>query len=303
MAYDIIGDVHGQIGKLEGLLKKLGYRIKDRAWRHPDSRIALFLGDLVDRGPGQIEVITTVRNMIEAGSARSIMGNHEWNAIGSATPDGNGGYLRPRTEAKLAEHAEFLRQIGDGSDLHKECVEWFKTLPPFLEIDGIRLCHAWWNADAIDVLRANQEADGRLNDDFLMGSFARGSDGWNALEAVSKGWEIRVPKGFYFLDHNQTKRKDIRLRWWDGAAKTYRNAALVPNGCESNVPDLPLPEDVVLGMRDTVPTFVGHYWMSGLPMIQNETMAVLDFGAGKKGPLVAYRYDGETVLSSDKLVW
>ena len=35
MGYDIIGDVHGQIGKLEALLKKLGYRVKDGAWRHP----------------------------------------------------------------------------------------------------------------------------------------------------------------------------------------------------------------------------------------------------------------------------
>ena len=70
MNYDIIGDIHGQIEKLEALLQKLGYRIKDGAYRNPEGRMAVFLGDLVDRGPGQVEVINIVRNMIEAGSGR-----------------------------------------------------------------------------------------------------------------------------------------------------------------------------------------------------------------------------------------
>ena len=90
MDYDVIGDVHGQDGKLTALLAKLGYRVKDGAYRHPEGRMALFLGDLVDRGPGQVEVLDIVRDMIEAGSGRSIMGNHEWNAIGFATRDPEG---------------------------------------------------------------------------------------------------------------------------------------------------------------------------------------------------------------------
>ena len=109
MDYDIIGDIHGQIGKLEALLKQLGYRVEKGAWRHPQGRMALFLGDLIDRGPGQVEVLTIVRNMIEAGSARAVMGNHEWNAIGFATEDPEGGdWLRPRTDNKVREHKEFL---------------------------------------------------------------------------------------------------------------------------------------------------------------------------------------------------
>jgi len=64
MNYDIIADIHGQDGKMIALLAKLGYRIKDGAYRHPAGRVALFLGDLVDRGPGQIEVLNIVRNMM-----------------------------------------------------------------------------------------------------------------------------------------------------------------------------------------------------------------------------------------------
>ncbi|MGB2904677.1 MAG: hypothetical protein WBJ68_14845 [Candidatus Dechloromonas phosphoritropha] len=54
---------------------------------------------------------------------------------------------------------------------------------------------------------------------------------------------------------------------------------------------------------DNVPTFVGHYWLTGTPGVQSPTVAVLDFGAGKAGPLVAYRWSGESELSNERLVW
>lgn len=50
MAYDIIGDVHGHASALAALLTRLGYRETRGAWRHPD-RQAIFVGDLIDRGP------------------------------------------------------------------------------------------------------------------------------------------------------------------------------------------------------------------------------------------------------------
>lgn len=224
MGYDIIGDVHGQLDKLTALLEVLGYRKKDGAYRHPQGRKALFLGDLVDRGPAQVEVINAVRNMIEADSGASIMGNHEWNAIGFATRNSAGdGYLRQRTPAKCAEHAEFLRQVGDGSELHMELVDWFKTLPPFLDLGEIRLCHAWWQPDFIEAIRPNMNADGRLDEAFLLASFDKGGSAWEALEGVTKGWEIRLPEGTTFLDHNGTPRKDVRVRWWDESATTFRD--------------------------------------------------------------------------------
>ena len=54
MEYDIIGDVHGQAGKLEALLEAMGYRNHSGAYRHP-SRKAIFVGDFVDRGPRQVD--------------------------------------------------------------------------------------------------------------------------------------------------------------------------------------------------------------------------------------------------------
>ena len=304
MNYDVIGDVHGQDGKLTALLAKLGYRVKDGAYRHPEGRVALFLGDLVDRGPGQVEVINLVHNMIEAGSGRTIMGNHEWNAIGFGTPDPDSGdYLRPRSENKRREHREFLRQVGEDSPLHRELVEWFKTLPPVLDLGDIRLCHAWWNLDGIDQIKVAMNPDGALDEGFLMESFRKRSAPWVAMESVTKGYEIRLPDGVTFLDHNDVARKEIRVRWWDESATAYRQAALVPESERERIPDIALPAGVKLGAVSDVPTFVGHYWLTGTPGVQNATTAVLDFGAAIMGPLVAYRWDGESVLGNDKLVW
>jgi hypothetical protein len=303
MGYDIIGDIHGQDGKLTALLGKLGYRIKNGAYRHPEGRMVLFLGDLIDRGPGQINVINIVRNMIEAGSARTIMGNHEWNAIGFATerPDGK-GYLRQRSPNKLAQHVAFLDQVGMGSSMHRALVTWFKTLPPFLDLGEIRLCHAWWKPEFIDLIGNNSNADGVLDEAFLLTSFEKSSAAWLAMEGVTKGMEIVLPDGHSFVDHTGAERKEVRVRWWDDSAITFRKAALVPEKYRDGIPDIALPSQTTLGNASNVPTFLGHYWLTGVPAIQNATTAVLDYSAAKDGPLVAYRWDGESVLDNSAFV-
>ena len=76
--FDIIGDVHGCHAELAGLLDSLGYLPgEDGARRHPAGRTAVFLGDLVDRGPDTPGVLATVLAMAEAGSALCVSGNHE----------------------------------------------------------------------------------------------------------------------------------------------------------------------------------------------------------------------------------
>ena len=87
----MIGDVHGEFEKLVALLNHLGYREQAGTFRHP-GRTAIFVGDLVDRGPKQLATVDLVRRMVEAGSALCIMGNHEFNAIAWVTPP-----MPPRT--------------------------------------------------------------------------------------------------------------------------------------------------------------------------------------------------------------
>jgi polynucleotide kinase-phosphatase len=81
--FDIIGDVHGCRVELETLLLALGWSIvRDDAGRpvnaeHPSARTAVFVGDLVDRGPDSPGVLRLVMGMVAAGTAICVPGNHE----------------------------------------------------------------------------------------------------------------------------------------------------------------------------------------------------------------------------------
>lgn len=84
--FDIIGDVHGCFDELVDLLKQLGYSVEAQANDDapakylvvpPEGRKAIFLGDLVDRGPKIPDVLRVVMNMVEAGTALCVPGNHD----------------------------------------------------------------------------------------------------------------------------------------------------------------------------------------------------------------------------------
>lgn len=106
--YDLIGDVHGCAHTLEHLLDMLGYHKLGGVWRH-SSRMAVFLGDIIDRGPRIREALHIVHDMVEAGQALCIMGNHEFNALGwttAAPPDSGKQFVREHTP----RHARLLQE-------------------------------------------------------------------------------------------------------------------------------------------------------------------------------------------------
>lgn len=84
--FDIIGDVHGCCDELEELLKQLGYEPvscdSDPLWgnavfKHPEGRRAVFVGDLVDRGPRVLDSVRIARNMVHHGTGLCVPGNHD----------------------------------------------------------------------------------------------------------------------------------------------------------------------------------------------------------------------------------
>ena len=84
--FDIIGDIHGCCDELEELLNDLGYQpvasqygcpTRMPIYSHPSGRKAVFVGDLVDRGPRVLDSLALVRNMVEAGTALCVPGNHD----------------------------------------------------------------------------------------------------------------------------------------------------------------------------------------------------------------------------------
>ncbi|QZS52466.1 polynucleotide kinase-phosphatase [Rhodococcus opacus] len=77
--FDIIGDVHGCRSELQTLLRELGWTLEPEGGgaSHPEGRIAVFVGDLVDRGPDTPGVLRLVMGMVAAGTALCVSGNHE----------------------------------------------------------------------------------------------------------------------------------------------------------------------------------------------------------------------------------
>ena len=301
--YDIIGDIHGCSETLKALLHKLGYEYTSGAYRHAD-RQAVFLGDFIDRGPRQREVIELVRPMIEGGSALAVMANHEFNAIAFATPDSKGGHLRQRTAKNRKQHRAFLDAYPPDSPDYREVVAWFKTLPLWLDLGALRVIHACWDPDAIGYLSQRVDGEAFITDEVLIDACEEGSEAYLAIETILKGKEIPLPSGATFRDKDGTVRHHIRIRWWDARARSHRDAYIGPPNALTHIPDDPINEDhLILYAHDEPPVFLGHYWLEGDPEPLALNIACLDYSVAKSGgKLVAYRWDGESRLSAEKFV-
>ncbi|MEO7774474.1 MAG: hypothetical protein ABIT36_09020 [Steroidobacteraceae bacterium] len=105
------------------------------------------------------------------------------------------------------------------------------------------------------------------------------------------------------LDKDGKERHEARICWWTSDLQTYRQAAIGPPELTELVPDVPFPEALRPTPYTGPPVFFGHYWLSGQPRVLSESAACLDFSVGRGGPVVAYRWDGETLLNDSRLVW
>ena len=306
-SYDVIGDIHGHADKLEALLSKMGYVPAGLSYKAPAGRQAVFVGDFIDRGPKQMRVLDIARAMVDAGDALAVMGNHEFNAIGFVTrsKEHPEEFLRPNSDKKRSQHHEFLAQVGDGSTAHREWVEWFRSLPLFLDLGGIRVVHGCWNDLAVaEVSKGYWGASGRrMSDEFLFGSHVKGSALLGARKLLTCGVEWDLPDGMHIDGKGGEKHKEVRIANWRHWAKQLREVAMVPSGNAENVPDIEIPGHIPMAPIEGAPIFVGHHWFSGKPAIETPKFACLDYSAAKDGPLVAYRWDGESELSNDKLIW
>ncbi|MEA3250586.1 MAG: metallophosphoesterase [Pseudomonadota bacterium] len=211
--YDLIGDIHGYATPLKHLLTKLGYTERDGVWQHSERKV-IFLGDFADRGPEQVETVRTARAMVEAGQALAVMGNHEFNAVAWATenPDASGQYLRSHIDKHRRQHQAYLDQVTEGSALHREHIAWFKTLPLYLDLDGLRVIHACWHPPSLDVLKGYTDAQHRIQSDAWPALCRKGTAPYDALETALKGLEVPLPEGAEFFDKDGNPRHHIRTR-------------------------------------------------------------------------------------------
>lgn len=240
--------------------------------------------------------------MVEAGQAVAIMGNHEFNALAYATPDGQGGWLRSHDHIKRSQHQATLDQFSELKDEWQDWLDWFRTLPLFLEFPGFRMVHAAWNRGAVDQVRSL----GALDTERLREMTRKGSPLNHAKEILLNGLELPLPDGHVFTDKSGVNRKDIRTRWWaDLKGLTYREAVFPDS---NTVPHLPIPGDLVQGHegypQEASPVFIGHYWLPDTSAREPQTpnVACLDYSVAKGGRLTAYRWNGERQLLLESYV-
>jgi hypothetical protein len=307
-SYDLIGDVHGCAHTLTHLLDQLGYRRHAGVWTHARRQV-IFLGDIIDRGPRIREALHLVHDMVEAGQAHCIMGNHEFNALGwftPAPPESGKAFVRdhtPRYEMLLRQTFEQFERYADE---WQAFLAWFMELPLFLENERFRVVHACWDNSVIDRLR-ERLSEGRLDADFLREAAFADAFAAKALDRLLRGTDMPLPAGLTLTSAEGFTRNFFRTKFWEENPRTYGDVVFQPDGLPEQAARLPLSESqksrLFLYGPDDPLLFVGHYWRSGVPAPIRHNLACLDYSAVKYGKLVAYRLDRETRLDPAKFVW
>ncbi|AGA24675.1 polynucleotide kinase-phosphatase [Singulisphaera acidiphila] len=154
--FDIIGDVHGCGDELELILERLGYTVSAEAlggpllasgpiYTHPEGRKAIFLGDLVDRGPRVLDVVRLVRNMVVHGSALCVPGNHDVKLVKKLL--GKNVQITHGLAETLAEIEAIPGELR--TPFAKEVAEFLDSLVSHYVLDGGRLvvAHAGMRAE------------------------------------------------------------------------------------------------------------------------------------------------------------
>jgi polynucleotide kinase-phosphatase len=134
--FDIIGDIHGCSSELRALLARLGWLVQydgDTAVgaSHPAGRQAVFVGDLVDRGPDTPGVLRLVMGMVKAGNALCVSGNHEAKLVRA---------LKGANVTVSHGLAESLAQLGsEPEDFREASLNFMDGLISHYVLDGGKL--------------------------------------------------------------------------------------------------------------------------------------------------------------------
>lgn len=304
--YDLIGDVHGCAISLCILLDRLGYQEIDGVYQHPE-RQAVFIGDIIDRGPYIREALHIVRRMVDAGAARIVMGNHEYNLVCFMTPRPDGkGHLRPHTERNQRIVRETLEQFAAYPDELQEFLDWMLHLPLFIETDRFRAVHACWHQQTIDHF-VSLYGGNTIDKEFLLKTADPDSFEYDLLDILLRGTHLPLPNGEEIVSSDGFRRRFFRTKFWEVDPQTHGDVVFQPDPLPEHIAVRPLTDgeirELVHYSPDEKLLFIGHYWCEGKPHPIAPNIACIDYSAVKYGKLVAYRLDDETRLKPEKFVW
>lgn len=300
--YDIIGDVHGYADQLKKLLLKMGYTLANGTYSHPE-RKAVFVGDLINRGPKIKETITIVRKMVEAGSAQAILGNHELYAILYYLKDAEGKYLKKRIQKYQLQINQTLGEFANNRADLKSHLKWFRTLPLFLDLGNIRVVHACWDDQNIKLIQetlTEPKISKTILREIAMNETPFARSFWETV----KGVDFQVPRNLLVFDDDGRPHRSFRMKWWENPeGKTFKDISMESR---FELPAYTIPKEIVSFRNpysgENPIVFFGHYSLVDNPGILSDNVCCVDSGVSRSGKLLAYRWNGEIGLQKENFV-
>ena len=300
--YDIIGDVHGYATLLKNLLTKMGYEKVDGVYKHP-LRKAIFVGDFINRGPEVRKTLGIIRTMVENNAAEAVLGNHEFNAILYSTRDKNGFPLLTHSVKNRAPFQQTLKDFFFYPDEWDDYVKWMKKLPLFLEKEGFRVVHAYWNDANIQFLKEHVPEE-KLKKSFLRRVMNDRRHHGKVIRETLKGLLLEMPADLYIRDQKGISHREFRINWWENPeGKTFRDLSF---GVKFKLPDYTVPGEIlpefpVYGPEQPI-VFFGHYCLSEGVTILQSNLCCVDSCVACTGNLSAYQWNGEKELKPENIV-
>ena len=276
--YDIIGDVHGHAELLKKLLTSLGYKSGEFGFIHPNGRKAIFVGDLINRGPDTTGTLDLVRKMHYHGNAMISVGNHEFRLVQQHVKKG---------------HQE-VKEL-------KPFIPWIRSWPLFIDFPTFRVVHAAWHIPSISFLQ-----DAKLCDDnFIRKTLEKGSDHQEAIQQILYGLKVSLPQDLEMKDRFGIRRKKGRIQWWKNPhGQSYADYLLSPMypAPRDKYPPLDELKKVSPYSFPEKPVYIGHYCLPPeTPKINGQVVCV-DGCVTCDKKLWAYRFNHEAKPQCRRLV-
>ncbi len=300
--YDIIGDVHGHASLLKKMLLEMGYVKTNGSYKHP-SRKAIFTGDFIDRGPEIRKTIRIIRSMVEDGNAFAILGNHEINAIIYYLKDKQGKQWVKKPGKYYIALQKTIHEFFPYPEELKDTLDWMRTLPLFLDLRQLRIVHACWQEDAINIAQTMQE-QGKIKKKIFRGIHKKPDSAiTKAVWLLTKGIFLEMPSDLKIKNNKGISPRKFRVKWWEKPeGKTFEQLSFES---KFTLPGYIIPPKILPRTypypQDAPPVFFGHYCHDKGSVIIKDNVCCVDSCVVCTGELTAYRWDGEKKLRPENV--
>jgi hypothetical protein len=181
----------------------------------------VFVGDLADRGPDSPAVVELVQRLVESSLAQCVLGNHDLNILLNHRKHENKWFYG---EEFLDGDGKVVPQVRADDSTRQTILQFFATLPIALERDDLRVIHACWNDDMIDLARGASDV---VNLHTQHHALIEGSFPDLALDGIDKGLEHQNKNPVKRLTSGPEERTDEpiesggkirnerRIHWWN----------------------------------------------------------------------------------------